>query len=364
MLNIIFITLFVFLSSDNYIFCNENELNNNEINHLILDPSHLFPLLKNEVILFEEFIRKHDKPYGNDLTEKAKRFKIFRENLLKIRLLNQNELGSAVYGITSVTDLTYDEFKNYLGLRPDLYQPNDNDNQQEIDDNYFFDNNNNTPDSFDWRNKLGVVSNVKNQEQCGSCWAFSATGNIEGVWALKRNESVSLSEQELVDCDKYDNGCGGGLPTNAFKTIIQLGGIESESDYPYDAQNEKCHFRKSLSHVKINSYVELPKNETYMKNYLFHNGPISIGINANAMQFYFGGISHPPSWLCNPGSLDHGVLIVGYGTGKTRILHQTQPYWIIKNSWGKTWGEKGYYRVYRGSDTCGVSQMASSAVVN
>lgn len=77
-----------------------------------------------------------------------------------------------------------------------------------------------------------------------------------------------------------------------------------------------------------------------MKNYLFHNGPISIGINANAMQFYFGGISHPPSWLCNPGSLDHGVLIVGYGTGKTRILHQTQPYWIIKNSWGKTWGEK------------------------
>lgn len=130
------------------------------------------------------------------------------------------------------------------------------------------------------------------------------------------------------------------MPTNAFKTIIQLGGIESESDYPYDAQNEKCHFRKSLSHVKINSYVELPKNETYMKNYLFHNGPISIGINANAMQFYFGGISHPPSWLCNPGSLDHGVLIVGYGTGKTRILHQTQPYWIIKNSWGKTWGEK------------------------
>ena len=166
--------------------------------------------------MFEEFIRKHDKPYGNDLTgeicnlkkktkiitffnpsfvsiEKAKRFKIFRENLLKIRLLNQNELGSAVYGITSVTDLTYDEFKNYLGLRPDLYQPNDD--QSEIDDNYFFDNNNNTPDSFDWRNKLGVVSNVKNQEQCGSCWAFSATGNIEGVWALKRNESVSLSEQ-------------------------------------------------------------------------------------------------------------------------------------------------------------------------
>ncbi|OTF80778.1 Cathepsin F precursor-like protein, partial [Euroglyphus maynei] len=193
---------------------------------------------------------------------------------------------------------------------------------------------------FDWRNKFGVVSKVKNQEQCGSCWAFSATGNIEGVWALKRNESVSLSEQELVDCDTFDNGCGGGLPTNAFKTIIKLGGIESESDYPYDAQNEKCHFRKSLSHVKISSYVELPKNETYMKNYLYRNGPISIGINANAMQFYFGGISHPPNWLCNPSSLDHGVLIVGYGTGKTRILHQTQPYWIIKNSWGKSWGEK------------------------
>ncbi|KAH7645822.1 cathepsin F [Dermatophagoides farinae] len=357
MLHIILTSLFLLSLSSN-IFCNTNE-DIEEINHLFLDPSHLFPLLKNEVILFEEFIRKHNKPYRNDLAEKAKRFKIFRQNLLKIRMLNQNELGSAVYGITPATDMTYEEFKHHLGLRPDLYTPNEE--QPEIDDYYFHDN---APDSFDWRQKLGVVSSVKNQEQCGSCWAFSATGNIEGVWALKRNESVSLSEQELVDCDTLDNGCGGGLPTNAFKTVIQLGGIESETDYPYDAENEKCHFKKSLSHVKIDSYVELPKNETYIKNYLYHNGPISIGINANAMQFYFGGISHPPNWLCNPSSLDHGVLIVGYGTGKTRILHKIQPYWIIKNSWGRTWGEKGYYRVYRGSDTCGVSQMASSAVVN
>lgn len=144
----------------------------------------------------------------------------------------------------------------------------------------------------------------------------------------------------MVDCDKLDNGCGGGLPTNAFKTVLNLGGIESEKDYPYDAKDEKCHFNLSESHVRIDSYKELPKNEKSIQQYLYRNGPISIGINANAMQFYFGGISHPPHWLCNPNNLDHGVLIVGYGVGKTRILHQTQPYWIIKNSWGRTWGEK------------------------
>jgi len=326
----------------------------------LLQNLNFFPL-KDEALQFEEFLITHSKPYRHNFEEKLKRFKIFRVNLGKIRQLNMNEQGTAVYGVTRHADLTYHEYRSqFLGLKPSLYSAPDT-FYESVSEYY---STKDLPQSFDWRSKSGVVSDVKNQEMCGSCWAFSATGNIEGVWAVKRNESISLSEQELVDCDTDDMGCGGGLPTNAFKTVIKLGGIESEKDYPYDAVQEKCHFNGNLSHVKIDSYVELPKNETYFTNYLINNGPISIGLNANAMQFYFGGISHPPHWLCDPNNLDHGVLIVGYGVGKTRILHRTLPYWIVKNSWGKTWGEKGYYRVYRGDDTCGLTQMASSAVIN
>lgn len=321
----------------------------------------IFPL-KNEALMFEEFIHKHSKAYKHDFEEKLKRFKVFSTNLRKIAELNQHEQGTAVYGITEFTDLTYQEFRSTkMGLNKALYSEPPRTLLQETE---HFEGNTNLPTQFDWRQTKGVISEVKNQGMCGSCWAFSTTGNIEGVWAVKKNETVSLSEQELVDCDSLDAGCGGGLPTNAFKTIIRLGGIESERDYSYDGVQEKCRFNRTLSHVSIDSYLELPKNETYFQNYLFANGPISIGLNANAMQFYFGGISHPPKFLCDPQNLDHGVLIVGFGVGKTRILHRTLPYWIIKNSWGKGWGEHGYYRIYRGDDSCGLTQMASSAVIN
>lgn len=124
---------------------------------------------------------------------------------------------------------------------------------------------------------------------------------------------IELSEQELVDCDKLDSGCSGGLPDNAYRAIEEIGGLETEKDYPYDAENENCHFDKSLSKVQISGAVNISSDETDMKKWLVKNGPISIGINANAMQFYMGGVSHPWQFLCNPKNLDHGVLIVGYG---------------------------------------------------
>ncbi|XP_067121295.1 cathepsin L-like [Centruroides vittatus] len=305
--------------------------------------------------LFNKFVKKYRKNYSNDY-EKEKRFRIFRANLKKIKELNSNERGTATYGVTKFADLNENEFRKYLGFRPDLARADSVPPPAEIPS---FD----IPKSFDWRH-YNVVTEVKNQQQCGSCWAFSTTGNIEGQWALKKKKLISLSEQELVDCDKVDQGCEGGLPSNAYKEIIRLGGLETEKEYPYEADDEKCHFKKSEARAYINGSVSISQNETKMAIWLVKHGPISIGINANAMQFYYGGISHPWKFLCSPDNLDHGVLIVGYGVHTYPLFKTTLPFWIIKNSWGADWGEQGYYRVYRGDGTCGLNKMATSSIVD
>ena len=309
---------------------------------------------KNEYLLqsFKDFVLKFNKVYFSK-EEFKKRFRIFRANMKKINFLNKAEKGTAQYGITEFSDLSVTEFKNYLGLKkkPESKLPT-----AEIPDVKL-------PDYFDWRH-YNAVTPVKNQGSCGSCWAFSVTGNIEGLWAIKKHELLSLSEQELIDCDKLDNGCNGGYMPETYEAIMKLGGLETETDYPYEAENEKCNLNKTEIKVKINGAVNLTKSELDIAKWLYKNGPVSAGLNANAMQFYLGGISHPPKILCNPEEQDHGILIVGYGIHKSSILKRTIPYWIIKNSWGKHWGEKGYYRLYRGSGVCGINQMVSSALID
>ncbi|XP_005184486.2 putative cysteine proteinase CG12163 isoform X1 [Musca domestica] len=304
--------------------------------------------------LFSKFQVKYKRHYHTTM-ERQMRMRIFKQNLKIIQELNANEMGSAKYGITEFADLTSTEYKQRTGLwqrdpvksaaTPKAEIPN-------ID----------LPKEFDWREK-GVISPVKNQGNCGSCWAFSVTGNVEGLHAVKTGKLEEYSEQELLDCDTTDSACNGGLPDNAYEAIERIGGLELESEYPYHARKEQCHFNKAKVHVRVKGHVDLPKNETAMAQWLIANGPISIGINANAMQFYRGGVSHPWRPLCSHSNLDHGVLIVGYGVSDYPMFKKTLPYWIVKNSWGSKWGEQGYYRVYRGDNTCGVSEMASSAVL-
>ena len=217
------------------------------------------------------------------------------------------------------------------------------------------------PESIDWRAK-GAVTPVKNQGQCGSCWSFSATGAMEGANFLKNGKLVSLSEQQLVDCSaaEGDKGCFGGLMDNAFKYVIQNGGIDTESDYPYFARTGSCAAAKAKNHaVKLLSYYDVsPNNEISLESAVAMQ-PVSVAIEADQpnFQFYKSGVFNAQ---CGT-NLDHGVLVVGYG-----VDSNGSKYWIVKNSWGEGWGDNGYILMAKNSGMpqgqCGIAMQPSYPV--
>jgi len=214
------------------------------------------------------------------------------------------------------------------------------------------------PAAIDWRAK-GAVTAIKNQQQCGSCWAFSTTGSVEGAWAIAKGQLVSLSEQQLVDCSgpEGNQGCNGGLMDDAFKFIIANKGICTEASYPYTAVTGTCQ-TTCTPVVTISSYADIPaSNETALYNAVGQQ-PVSIAIEADqsGFQFYSGGVFDDPT--CGT-ALDHGVLAVGYDHDATTNLD----FWFVKNSWGNTWGEQGYIRMVRGKNECGLAMMASYPIV-
>jgi cathepsin L len=217
------------------------------------------------------------------------------------------------------------------------------------------------PDAVDWRTQ-GYVTPVKNQLSCGSCWSFSTTGAVEGQHYRMTKQLVSLSEQQLVDCSwKYgNNGCEGGLMDNAFTYIKENGGIDTEQCYPYRGKaSHDCQYNASCIGAVVTGFVDLPTgDEAKLMEALATIGPVSVAIDAEqSFIHYKEGLYDEPT--CSSENLNHGVLAVGYGTTPAGI-----PYWIVKNSWGEGWGEKGFIRMARNkSNQCGIATMASYPLI-
>ena len=213
------------------------------------------------------------------------------------------------------------------------------------------------PGAIDWRT-FGAVSPVKDQGQCGSCWTFSSTGAMESHTFLATGEMPLLSEQQLVDCAQaFDNhGCNGGLPSHAFEYVRFNGGIESEDSYPYTAENGACSFDAGAAAAKVVGQFNVTfQDEDQLVRAIGLFGPVSIAYQvASDFKRYSSGVYQSDVCGSGPEDVNHAVLAVGYGT-----TTDGTPYYIVKNSWGTTFGEDGFFRIIRGENACGLADCAS-----
>ncbi|XP_055805602.1 zingipain-2-like [Solanum dulcamara] len=304
----------------------------------------------------EKWIARHGRAYEDEI-EKEHRFKTFKENVEFIESFNQNGTQNYKLAINKYADLTTEEFTaSFMGLDTSLSQQE----SAATTTSFKYSSVTEVPFSMDWR-KRGSVTEIKDQGVCACCWAFSAVAAIEGAYQIANNEQISLSEQQLLDCSTQNNGCNGGLMTHAYNFLLENNGegITTETNYPYEETQSVCSTQQSAALVTISDYEVVPQNESALLQAIA-NQPISVGLAASQeFQLYGSGIY---DGSCNS-KLNHAVTLIGYGTSE----EDGTKYWIVKNSWGSSWGEEGYMRIARdvGVDGghCGIAKMASFPIV-
>ncbi|KAL9235592.1 hypothetical protein vseg_010338 [Gypsophila vaccaria] len=309
--------------------------------------------------LYERWRSHHT--VSRDLDEKQKRYNVFKENVRHVHKVNKMDKPYKLK-LNKFADLTTHEFRTRFAGSKIRHHSMLQGHRGSSPKSFMYAKVDSVPTSVDWRKK-GAVTPIKNQGQCGSCWAFSTIVAVEGINQIKTGKLVSLSEQELVDCDtKQNQGCNGGLMPVAFDFIKKNGGITTEELYPYTAQDGTCDTSKmNAPKVSIDGHELVPENDEDALLKAAANQPVSVAIDAGGqdMQFYSEGVF---TGECGT-ELDHGVAVVGYGT-----TQDGTKYWIVRNSWGEEWGEKGYIRMERGVSAkeglCGIAMEASYPTKN
>lgn len=300
---------------------------------------------------WKEWKDKHEKDYDNK-TELSIRRAVWEKNLEKIWIHNQEAAAgkhSFTLGLNHLADMTADEVNEKLnGLKPEELSEARNVTLKGLSGL-------DVPTSVDWRER-GLVSAVQNQGMCGSCWAFSSVGALEGQMSKLTGVLVQLSPQNLMDCSVTDgnHGCKGGYISKSYSYIIRNNGIDSEHFYPYEHQTGSCRYSVRGKAGHCSNFHVLPRgDERVLQSVVASVGPVAVAVNAMLPSFhlYKGGIFYDPN--CSPRGINHAVLVVGYGTDKG------QDYWLVKNSWGATWGENGYIRMARNrNNACGIASFA------
>jgi len=293
--------------------------------------------------------RKFEKVYTT-VEEEGERYQQWLKNMDLVKQHNAEFSNTYTIGINQFSDMSDEEFSAVM--LSSLRVPT-----EKHTGHIYMSKNITVANTVDWRDK-GYVTDVKNQGQCGSCYAFAATGSLEGQWFSTHAELPSLSEQQIVDCSRrYGNlGCNGGWYSSAWEYIKDAQGSESEDGYPYQARQGHCRFERSDVVAQCKGTVEIAENdENALKEALSTVGPIAVAIEVTGnFQRYTGGVYYNSRCHNDQWHLNHAVLAVGYGT------EEGQDYWLIKNSWGESWGVDGYVKMARNrGNNCGVACKAA-----
>jgi C1A family cysteine protease len=328
MAQILIFTLFVFT----VVYCNAIKI----------------PLIGTDTALFDKFEKSFNKKFSNP-SERVKRLGIFAKNVAQIKMLNLLH-PETEFGITEYSDLTTEEFQSRLmaadwedkfAAAMNISNNGQNDETQKRYKRAT------APANYDFRNAQKVTA-VRNQGSCGCCWSFATVAAIEVQYALKYNQLIGLSEQQLLDCDNVNGGCNGGYPYYSMQYAI-TNGLKQQYYYPYLGYKSTCQSSTASGFITyLRTFTQLPADENYLVDYIYNYGAVTMCFTfPSTMQHYVSGIVSITASQCEAQkSGAHAVTLIGFG------VENNVPYFTAKNSWGTNWGEAGFFRFRRNQNFC------------